>query len=206
MSDVYRSWQSSYKCLIHYVSAMPSQLYYVTQKFLNKEKFPGGSFHMRHLKLVSSDIYDLMEKMFKFVQHDASQRHKLNVIKNIFHYAPIQRQFIMVGDSGELDPEIYGEIARQYPNRIKMIFIRLVEGGKNNDSRFDTAFKDVPNDKWSLFSNANELPQKLYDDEDPINDDSVNNANILSISFFYNILPILLTLFFLYLNDEYSFS
>ncbi len=46
MSDVYRTWQSSYNCLIHYVSAMPSQLYYVTQKFLDKEKFPGGSFRM----------------------------------------------------------------------------------------------------------------------------------------------------------------
>jgi phosphatidate phosphatase APP1 len=49
MSDVYRSWQSSYKCLVHYVSAMPSQLYYVTQKFLNKEKFPDGSFRMFRL-------------------------------------------------------------------------------------------------------------------------------------------------------------
>jgi phosphatidate phosphatase APP1 len=46
MSDLYRSWRSSHHCLIHYVSAMPSQLYYVTQKFLNQEKFPGGSFRM----------------------------------------------------------------------------------------------------------------------------------------------------------------
>jgi hypothetical protein len=79
-----------------------------------------------------------------------------------------------------------------------MIFIRLVDDGKNDDSRFAIAFRDVPNDKWSLFSNANELPQKLYHDEDPINQndnddpDSMNN----SMSLFYNILPILLTLFF----------
>jgi hypothetical protein len=78
-----------------------------------------------------------------------------------------------------------------------MIFIRLVDGGKNDDNRFETAFRDVPNDKWSSFSDANELPQKLYDDEDPINlvdqSDIMNNA-IMSLS--YNILSILLTLVF----------
>jgi len=78
-----------------------------------------------------------------------------------------------------------------------MIFIRLVDGGKNDDNRFETAFKDVPNDKWSSFSDANELPQKLYDDEDPINlvdqSDIMNNA-IMSLS--YNILSIFLTLVF----------
>ena len=46
MSELYRHWESSYQCLIHYVSAMPAQLYYATQKFLNQEKFPGGSFRM----------------------------------------------------------------------------------------------------------------------------------------------------------------
>lgn len=46
MSDTYQTWQSLHKCLIHYVSAMPSQLYHVTQKFLNKEKFPRGSFRL----------------------------------------------------------------------------------------------------------------------------------------------------------------
>jgi len=86
-----------------------------------------------------------------------------------------------------------------------MIFIRRVEGGKNDNNRFEMAFKDVPNDKWSSFSDANELPEKLYDDEDPINQnnkdddddfDSLNHAVILSMSLLYYILPILLTLFF----------
>jgi hypothetical protein len=79
-----------------------------------------------------------------------------------------------------------------------MIFIRLVEGGINTDIRFETAFKDIPNDKWTVFSNANELPQKLYEDVDTVNedddiDDTVipDNANILSMSLLYTILPML---------------
>jgi hypothetical protein len=68
-----------------------------------------------------------------------------------------------------------------------MIFIRLVDGGINDDNRFEIAFKNIPNDKWKTFSNANELPQKLYEE---IN----NNAITLSFSLFYKILPILLSL------------
>jgi hypothetical protein len=86
-----------------------------------------------------------------------------------------------------------------------MIFIRLVDGGKNDDSRFNNAFNGVPDDKWSVFSNSNELPQKLYDDENPINikdtdtdldSDSLSNAIILSTSLLYKMLTILLSLLF----------
>jgi hypothetical protein len=82
-----------------------------------------------------------------------------------------------------------------------MIFIRLVDGGKNDDNRFKNAFKNIPDDKWSIFSDSNELPHKLYDDEDPINEDDIdydstsfNNAIILSTC--YNILPIISFLLF----------
>jgi phosphatidate phosphatase APP1 len=61
---------------------------------------------MRHLKLVGSDKYDLITKIIDFLQHDASQKHKLIVIQNILDNAPITQQFVMVGDSGELDPEV----------------------------------------------------------------------------------------------------
>ncbi|CAF5113628.1 unnamed protein product, partial [Rotaria sp. Silwood1] len=141
--------------------------------------------------------------IINFIEHDGSQKHKITVIENIFTYAPIRQQFIMVGDSGELDPEIYGNIARKYPNRIKMIFIRIVQGGKNNNNRFEIAFKDISQDKWKLFFNATELPEKLYDDENSINENDdinfiqSNNANILSISLFYIIILILLILVFI---------
>ncbi|CAF3040998.1 unnamed protein product [Rotaria sp. Silwood2] len=206
MSNAYRSWESSHQCLVHYVSAMPSQLYYVTQTFLNKENFPGGSFHMRHLKLAGPDKINLIKSIMDFVKHDGSEKHKTAVIENILTYAPIKQQFIMVGDSGELDPEIYGDIARKYSDRIKMIFIRIVQGGKNNNNRFEIAFKNVSQDKWKLFSNANELPEKLFDNENSINEYDGNNhvnsaesntENILSTSLFYTIIAALLNLLFI---------
>ena len=76
-----------------------------------------------------------------------------------------------------------------------MIFIRLVSGGKNNHSRFQIAFDNVSNDKWNLFSNANELPEKLYDDEHSIDEDMdytiLNSAVQLSTYVLHVILAML---------------
>ena len=38
--------------------------------------------------------------------------------------------FVLIGDSGERDPEIYLETAARYPGRIRAIYIRDL-GGKN---------------------------------------------------------------------------
>jgi phosphatidate phosphatase APP1 len=61
---------------------------------------------MRHLKLIGSDKYNLIKKIIDFAKHNASQTHKLTTIKGIFDHAPTTQQFVMVGDSGELDPEV----------------------------------------------------------------------------------------------------
>ncbi|HEY9842488.1 MAG TPA: App1 family protein, partial [Candidatus Obscuribacterales bacterium] len=44
--------------------------------------------------------------------------------------------FICFGDSGEKDPEIYRQIAKEYPGRIKAIFINNVTGANAGDPRF----------------------------------------------------------------------
>ena len=38
-----------------------------------------------------------------------------------------------MGDSGQEDPEIYGEIARRYPGRVLAIYIRDVTPGERDD-------------------------------------------------------------------------
>ncbi len=48
MPEVYRGWQTKNKCSFHYLSAMPDQLYTVTKDFIDEEKFPDGTFHMRY--------------------------------------------------------------------------------------------------------------------------------------------------------------
>jgi len=48
MPEVYRRWQNTNNCSFHYLSAMPDQLYNVTKEFLDNNKFPDGTFHMRY--------------------------------------------------------------------------------------------------------------------------------------------------------------
>ena len=72
------------------------------------------------------------------------------------------RSLVLVGDSGERDPEIYGTIARLYPKRVLRIFIRAVKGEKGDDKRFLDAFKDVPREKWLVFTDPlKDLPKDL---------------------------------------------
>lgn len=73
-----------------------------------------------------------------------------------------KRSLVLVGDSGERDPEIYGTVARLYPKRIVRIFIRAVKGEKDDDKRFAQAFRDVPREKWMIFRDpVRDLPRDL---------------------------------------------
>ena len=51
MPEVYRGWKSKHNCSFHYLSAMPDQLYTVTKDFVDDQKFPDGTFHMRYDRL-----------------------------------------------------------------------------------------------------------------------------------------------------------
>ena len=65
-----------------------------------------------------------------------------------------KRRFILVGDSGEKDAEIYASIARKYPNRINKIYIHNVTGDKQ---RIEAIFKDLPRMQWLVFDDSREI-------------------------------------------------
>ena len=68
-----------------------------------------------------------------------------------------ERQFILIGDSGEQDPEVYGDIARRYPARIERILIRNVDNSSAEDSRYRDAFNHIDREKWQLFDQPGEI-------------------------------------------------
>ncbi|CAF0718830.1 unnamed protein product [Adineta ricciae] len=153
MPEVYRGWQNRYNCSFHYLSAMPDQLYTITKDFIDDHKFPDGTFHMRHFRWASTSIYN-------FVHSVDTKMHKINHLR-YFVFNSL-RQLVLVGDSGERDPEIYGNVARMYPKRVRRIFIRAVKNEKDDDDRFLKAFKDVPREKWMIFRDpVRDLPKNL---------------------------------------------
>ena len=61
------------------------------------------------------------------------------------------RRFILIGDSGEKDPEVYGDIARAFPRQIDRILIRRAPGDRLGEARFAEAFAGLPANRWHVF-------------------------------------------------------
>ncbi len=66
---------------------------------------------------------------------------------------------MLVGDSGEKDPEIYGKIARKFAGRIERILIRNVGATPGRQSRYRKAFRGLADSTWSVFNDPWELPE-----------------------------------------------
>ncbi|KAF9355683.1 hypothetical protein BGX34_010310 [Mortierella sp. NVP85] len=110
MADVYKKWWD-HGAAVHYVSNSPWQLIPTLLRFFHDHNFPQGSAHLRlHGSVIKSYFMQPGE-------------HKRSSIRQILKDFP-ERQFILVGDSGEIDMEIYTEMALDHPRQIKKIFIR----------------------------------------------------------------------------------
>lgn len=145
MADFYNRLAQQGKITFHYVSASPWQLYQPLAQFITEKGFPEGSFHLRLFRWKDKTFF----KFFK-----SSREHKMKTIHSLIECCQ-QRRFILIGDSGENDPEIYASIAHQYPKQIKHIFIRDVTGEKT--TRYEKTFKKWPKSQWTVFQDASKL-------------------------------------------------
>ncbi|HET7533746.1 MAG TPA: phosphatase domain-containing protein [Nocardioidaceae bacterium] len=93
---------------VFYVSSSPWNLHAFMVAFLRHRGFPIGSVLLRDLLGAS-----------------AGREQKTGRIREVLDLHP-QLKFVLVGDSGEKDPEIYADIVRAYPGRILAVYIREV--------------------------------------------------------------------------------
>ena len=146
MAKLYQHWATQGHNF-HYVSSSPWQLYPFLQKFLLDKQFPMGSMHLKLVRLKDKSLFNLF---------NSPEEGKIPTITRLLKQYP-ERQFILVGDSGEKDPEIYAEIARRYPGRILQIFIRDI---RKDGQRLASIFKGINDNKWFTFNDANEILTK----------------------------------------------
>jgi hypothetical protein len=132
---------------LHYVSGSPLQLLPPLAAFLQAGRFPDGSLHLRPLSLQPQSLLDA----------EATARHKREAIGQLLADHP-RRRFLLVGDSGERDPEIYGAIAREHSARIAAVLIRDASGEPADAPRYASAFADLPRERWQVFSEPSVLP------------------------------------------------
>lgn len=102
---------------IFYVSHSPWNLYRYIKYFLKMNNFPKGPIVLRNFPSPFS----------KKVKYEKPQKQK--EIVNLLKTYP-NLKFILIGDSGEHDPDIYLEIAETYPDRILAIYLRSVNHKK----------------------------------------------------------------------------
>lgn len=146
MAELFRRWDTE-GAAFHYVSSSPWQLFSHLADHLSEQQFPEGSFHLRTFRL-----RDHLIRRILMLRRSG----KAAVIRGILQTYP-GRKFLLVGDSGEHDPEIYGAMARKFPRQVIGIHIRQVAGPGNKPQRFARAFRAVPYEVVRLFREPEEL-------------------------------------------------
>lgn len=150
MPALYRRWADDGAAL-HYVTASPWQLFVPLDGFRAAAGYPAGSFDMQLFRFKDRTAFNL------FTDPDKLKR---SAIERLFRNFP-RRQFILVGDSGEHDPELYAEFARRYPGQVIGIYIRNVTRETAGDERFQQVFSGLPPALWRLFNDPIELNNVL---------------------------------------------
>ncbi|KAJ4368917.1 hypothetical protein N0V83_005999 [Neocucurbitaria cava] len=97
----------------HYVSNSPWQLYPVISKYFSLAGLPPGSFHLKQYSGMLQGIFE-----------PVAERKKVTLDKIARDFP--ERNFILIGDSGEADLEVYTDFVLENPGRVVAVFIRDV--------------------------------------------------------------------------------
>jgi phosphatidate phosphatase APP1 len=100
---------------IFYVSNGPWNFYALLVEFFRLNGIPLGPLFLRD-----------------FGAHMVFSLRRSHGAQKLFHIGRILEMydrlaFVLIGDSGERDPEIYTEVVRRYPQRVRAIYIRSVD-------------------------------------------------------------------------------
>lgn len=101
---------------VFYVSSSPWNLYGYLERFLKSNALPKGPMFLRDYGI--DDV--------KFIT-GAHTDHKIEAAKHLLAMYP-DRKFLLVGDDGQKDVDVYAEAAGLFPDRVLGIFIRDAHG------------------------------------------------------------------------------
>ena len=113
---------------IFYVSSSPWNVHDVISDFLDAQQIPAGPMLLRD--------WDMGRSLLR------SHAFKLEEIREILTTYP-SLPFILVGDSGQRDPEIYSALVRDFPGRIRAIYIRNVSPHPERSAAIRALAEDV---------------------------------------------------------------
>jgi hypothetical protein len=182
MMEFLKHLRTEFHASFHWVSSAPMQLYEDLAQFFSSHGAPRGSYHLHSFNKPRDHELHLRFRLFE--TNDPNYGSKLDKMDYIIYKYP-KRRFILLGNSAEHDPEMYGELFRRYPDQIQKILIRdsaahmddaLIEMANskeafrgstvrfNNENRFQEAFHRVPRDKWIIFNDPSEIKLEYLDE------------------------------------------
>lgn len=116
---------------IYYVSSSPWNLYDLIVDFFRLQEIPPGPMFLRDWGITKDELLP--------TEHS---RHKLDAIETLFEFYG-DLPFILIGDSGQQDPEIYAEIVRRHAQRVLAVYVRDVSGDQARDEAILGLSKEV---------------------------------------------------------------
>ncbi|MBL6446111.1 DUF2183 domain-containing protein [Fulvivirga sp. 29W222] len=139
---------------VFYVSSSEWNLYDFLEDFCEVRNIPKGPFLLQ----------DLKTSLWKLIKSGGGNHyHKLEKIKHLmltFEDMP----FILIGDSGQRDSLLYAEITRQFPERVKAIYIRDVSKSRK-DEKVNAIAREllVHNVEMLLVADTEEAARHAYE-------------------------------------------
>ncbi|KAF2131006.1 hypothetical protein P153DRAFT_355796 [Dothidotthia symphoricarpi CBS 119687] len=122
----------------HYVSNSPWQLFPVISKYFALAGLPPGSFHLKQYSGMMQGIFE-----------PVAERKKVTLDKIARDFP--ERSFILIGDSGEADLEVYTDFVLENPGRVVAVFIRDVTTA-DSGGFFDPSVAPMSGDRSSSSS------------------------------------------------------
>jgi phosphatidate phosphatase APP1 len=147
VAEAFAGWSRRFDPDWHYVSGGPWQLWAALEEFRVEAGLPMGSWHMQEFRAKDRSALRFL---------GAPVKHKLAEIQQLIRMDP-ERRFILVGDSGQGDPEIYAQVAREFPGRIAWIWIRELGDAGADAPRYEKAFGNGEVEGWGVYRTGREL-------------------------------------------------
>lgn len=147
MAELYQNLARSNQAAFHYVSASPWQLGLPLSEFVRSNGFPSGTFALKKFRWKDRSFLSLFAD---------PEKYKPAVIEPLLKRFP-NRRFLLIGDSGERDPEVYAALARKYPQQIVGLWIRDVTGETASSERYQRTFRGLSSELWQVFESPVEL-------------------------------------------------
>lgn len=160
MPELYQRWQTAGGAQVHFhvVSAGPWQLFEPLRQFTEAAGFPAFTWDMRCVDATQPKV------IFEEAVIANPQRiydFKVDAINRLMTRFP-KRHVVLIGDSGERDPEVYATIVQRFGDRVDAIYIHNVSGEGPRDVRYSNLYGPLNAlSRLQVYQSPSELPQVL---------------------------------------------